>query len=236
MKTTLVVLEPDQPCQTTFIKSTNNSIVDQSIQEITSTLDNTCITETMIELVPKPEKHYSSASLTFHSKQKGFMMCNEYRYKERKVLIHPIGGKTESFDDSVLITAIREFIEETDLINHEHINSAQLDKNGLIEHINNLIGPYCTQTHAHFDVCVNDAKKYYHKYYVLSIEDIEKDKNPNLNDFLSHILELDKFFNGKSHTEIQSICWKKLKNLRFNNKSSWMTTRFVKLISKKKLF
>lgn len=185
---------------------------------------------------PKPNpKHYSSASLTFYSKQKGFMMCNEYRHKERKVLIHPIGGKTETYDDSILVTAIREFIEETDLINHSHINSTQLDKNGLIEHVHDLISPYCAQTHTHFDTCVNDAKKYYHKYYVLSIDDIGKNAGPELHDFLSHILVLNEFFNGKSHTEIQSICWKKLKNLRFNNKSSWMTTRFVKLISKNKL-
>lgn len=225
MKTTLVVLEPDQPYQTTFTESTNDLAIDQSIQEITTTLNNTCISKP-----EKPDKHYSSASLTFYSKQKGFMMCNEYRYREKKTLIHPIGGKTETYDNNILSTAVREFIEETDLLTHESINnSLSMDKNSLIEYVYNLIEPHCIYE----DVCVNDAKNYHHRYYVFLIDKIVKNTNVDLDNFLKHMITLDKFFNGTHSTEIQSICWKKFNDGK-KHKNSWMTRHFVRLFGKYK--
>jgi ribosomal protein L4 len=51
--------------------------------------------------------------MVFIDDKLGYLMCEEYRYKEKKKLIHPIGGKVETFDNDILETAIREFIEET---------------------------------------------------------------------------------------------------------------------------
>ena len=58
-----------------------------------------------------------SASLTFYSESKGFLICNENRRYEynnphRMALYHPIGGKIQE-NETPTECAIREFIEET---------------------------------------------------------------------------------------------------------------------------
>ncbi len=75
----------------------------------------------------KIKKKYKSASLTFYNPELGYLMCEEYRYKQKKNLIHTIGGKVEDYDKDLLETAIREFMEETNLEFHPKINSTNLD-------------------------------------------------------------------------------------------------------------
>ena len=58
-------------------------------------------------------KIYKSASLTFYNSNYGYLICEEYRYKEKKILLHPIGGKNEEYDKNIS-TLSPELIEQID--------------------------------------------------------------------------------------------------------------------------
>ncbi len=61
------------------------------------------------------EKIWSVSLIPYHPKF-GYMIGEEYRRKEREMKFHMIGGKSESWDKDPIETAIREFIEETNII------------------------------------------------------------------------------------------------------------------------
>lgn len=60
-------------------------------------------------------KIWSVSLIPYHPKF-GYMVGEEYRRKEGEIKFHMIGGKTESWDKDPIETAIREFIEETNIL------------------------------------------------------------------------------------------------------------------------
>lgn len=164
------------------------------------------------------KKIYKSASLTFTNGQE-YLFCEEYRYKEKKQLIHTIGGKVETFDKNLLCTAIREFIEETNLESHPHINIDLLNKDNLIEKILLIIKDFTISK----DLCINKELGYYHRYYLVKLDE----KLPK--EFVSSILNLPVFFNSVYKTEIELILWVNIQNNQYTDKKfSWLTKLFAK--------
>lgn len=172
-------------------------------------------------------KKYKSASLTFYSDELGYLLCDEFRYNAKNSSIHPLGGKVEDYDKNIYYTAIREFIEETNLESHPIINSEKNTKNVLI----NEFGKKIEKNTNHIDLCLKKDLNYYHRYYLVhinNITDIEFKKN---------IIELTKYFNGNYKTEINNLIWYKNDKNNENEldmKLSWLTKMFIKLFGKKK--
>jgi 8-oxo-dGTP pyrophosphatase MutT (NUDIX family) len=176
-----------------------------------------------IEKVSKM-KIYKSASLTFYNELKGYLICEEYR-KNNKKQIHPIGGKVEEFDKDLLETAIREFVEETNLEHHEEINKAKLNKSDLVEKIKITI----KDNIKYKDICINKKLNYYHRYYKANLDNISNDN------FKLNITDLSNFFNGVYKTEIESIQWIKKSDLEdYRNNFSWLSKMMFIILFEKK--
>ena len=165
----------------------------------------------------RQNKIFRSASLIFIDDELGYLMCNEYRYKEKKNLIHPIGGKVETYDKGLLETAIREFIEETNLEQFPYNNIDKSSKNKLIENIKFIIEDgvkFC-------DLCVNNELDYYHRYYSFELKKIDQKNHTeqlkDLDEFKKSIIELPKYFNGNFKTEVDNLEWINNNN-KINNK------------------
>jgi len=158
--------------------------------------------------------------LTFSNSELGYLVCEEFRYKEKKKLIHTIGGKVEDYDLNLLETAIREFIEETNLEIHPIINKDKLEKKQMITYIYNLI----IDSTYYIDICVNKENRFFHRYYLSNLGNCE---------FIDSIKKLPDFFNGKYTTEITNIHWIKFNDIENNKKNfSWLTKMFFKFIKK----
>lgn len=183
----------------------------------------------------KNKKIFKSASLTFYNNELGYLFCEEFRYKEKKNLIHPIGGKVEDYDKNIFSTAIREFIEEVNLESHPIINSSNNIKNILVEELEMKL----EKISFYIDLCINKENKYYHRYFIVSIDDIQE------SEFKKNIIELTEYFNGKYKTEINNLMWYKIYEEKYddefetNNKNkcnktnlSWLTKIFLKKIYK----
>ena len=180
----------------------------------------------------KKQQIYKSASLTFMNNQ-NYLLCEEYRYKEKKALIHTIGGKVETFDKDLLHTAIREFIEETNSEAHPNINCDLVEKNNLIEKLLLIIKDFTEYK----DLCINKELGYYHRYYLVKL-------NEKLSiEFINSILNLPLFFNSIYKTEVDLLLWINFQNNNQNNqnnqnniiidkKFSWLTKMFIKKIGK----
>ena len=173
------------------------------------------------------KKIFKSASLTFYSKEFGYLFCEEYRYKEKKILIHPIGGKVENFDKDIFSTSIREFIEEVNLELHPILNINKYNKNELTENLYKNL-----QNISYYkDLCINKEKKYFHRYFLVLIDNIE-----NI-EFKLNIIDLPNYFNGNYKTEINNVCWYDLftekKEIKIN--LSWLTNMLINFLIKKNI-
>jgi 8-oxo-dGTP pyrophosphatase MutT (NUDIX family) len=175
-----------------------------------------------INLNIKKKKTFKSASLTFYSIELGYLICEEFRYKEKKTLLHTIGGKVENYDNDIFSTAIREFIEETNLESHPKINLTNKKKNDLIE----VMIDYFYEIAYYKDACVGKKNNYFHRYYMIMIDDIQ-----NI-DLKKSIIELPVYFNDNYKTEIDKIIWYNLIENKNINKLSWLTKIFFNLIIK----
>ena len=174
----------------------------------------------------KQNKTYNSASLTFIDDELGYLMCEEFRYKEKKNLIHPIGGRVETFDNELIDTGIREFIEETNLLQYPYLYINKLDKNILINSIKNIIKSKID----YIDLCINKDLEYYHRYYIYNLSFLS-DTTQEINEFKKSIKELPIFFNGNYKTEVNNLQWlNNSNNLDVNN--SHLTKMFLKNINK----
>ncbi len=181
------------------------------------------------ENTKKNNKTFKSASLVFIDDGLGYLLCNEYRYKEKSTLIHPIGGKVETYDKGLLDTAIREFVEETNLEQYPYIHIDKSDKNKLIENIKMII----RQDVIFYDLCVGKEFGYYHRFYSYNLKNI-KESNA-LDEFKKSILELPIFFNGNYKTEVDTLEWFSPDNKKINDeidldekKISHLTKMFFK--------
>ena len=125
------------------------------------------------------------------------------------------------FDKDLFFTSIREFIEETSLLKHTIINKRNISMENFCLDIYNLLDKY----KEFFDICVNKNLKYFHRYYIINLDNIE-DLNLKKN-----LINLPKFFNNKFKTELNYIFWYK-KNYKIYNKSSWL----LKILINKKIY
>jgi 8-oxo-dGTP pyrophosphatase MutT (NUDIX family) len=208
------------------INYVNNSSVENTlcVNEFINKINNNNIKQMK---QTKQNKIYKSASLTFFDNEFGYLMCDEFRYKEKKNLIHPIGGKVETYDNELIDTAIREFIEETNLEQYPYIYINKLNKDILIENIKNII----KHKIKYFDLCINGKLKYYHRYYRFELSSLEN-ISEELIEFKKSIIELPKFFNGNFKTEINNLEWIKIhdKNNLDTENISYLTEMFFKKI------
>ena len=169
----------------------------------------------------KQKKTFKSASLTFYDIEKGYLICEEYRHKEKKTLLHTIGGKVELDDRDIFYTGIREFIEETNLELHPIINITKLNKHNLTLKIYNII----EENSYYMDICVSKENNFYHRYYLCMLN--------NITDIIikKEIQELPLYFNDIYKTEIDKILWINEDN-KYNNNFSWLTKMFFNFIYK----
>lgn len=169
-------------------------------------------------------KTYKSASLTFYDYKNGLLIANEYRYREKKYLFHPIGGKVDEFDKDIFYTAIREFIEETNLIKNMNINIKNLEIKGLIEKIYEKLNSIKLKK---IDLCVNKKLNYYHKYFVINLKEIEDIE------FKKEIINLPIFFNDNYKTELNYLRWY---NLNIKERDiSWLLKILINKYNKNKI-
>lgn len=168
----------------------------------------------------KQNKIFKSASLIFIDDEMGNLMCEEYRYKEKKNLIHPIGGKVEIFDNGLIETAIREFIEETNLEEYPYKYINKSSKDVLIDSIKNIINSKIN----YYDLCLNKDYGYYHRYYLYDLKFLEE--SIELDEFKKSILKLPEYFNGNFKTEVNYLNWYKINNEKKN--ISYLTKIFFK--------
>jgi hypothetical protein len=165
------------------------------------------------------KKIYKSVSITFYDNNLGYLFCEEFRYREDKILNHPIGGKTETFDPNLFSAGLREFIEEANLLENKIINKESLEKQDLVLKLYNLF----IKNAKFYNVCVNKDKNYFHRYFII---DISNKKNNRVEE---EIINLPVFFNGIYKTEINNIFWTNdIGNIDFINQSSWLLKRLIK--------
>jgi hypothetical protein len=198
----------------------NNNIINNKNNK--NSKDNNNI----ISVKKNNNKIFKSASLTFYSKELGYLFCEEFRYKEKKILLHPIGGKVENFDKDIFSTAIREFIEEVNLEIHPKININKYDKNMLTDDLYKIL----QNISYYIDLCINKEKKYFHRYFLVLIDDIRDIE------FKKDIIDLPNYFNGKYKTEINNVCWYVLLTEKENILNlSWLTKMFINFVIKKNI-
>lgn len=206
---------------TTYVNDVINKINNNNIKQMNKQKQNKTNKQS------KQNKIYKSASLTFFDNEFGYLMCDEFRYKEKKNLIHPIGGKVETFDNELVDTAIREFIEETNLEQYPYLCINKLSKDMLINSIKNMINSKIK----YFDLCINNHLEYYHRYYLFELSSLENiDTSIELIEFKKSIIELPKYFNGNFKTEVNNLEWINIneKNNFDNVNISHLTKMFLK--------
>ncbi len=168
---------------------------------------------------------YKSASITFYSKDKGYLLCQEIR--DNKLVFHPIGGKCEKNDESIEYTAIREFIEETGILKNDDFISL-FTKNKEIETVflekdaTNFIYDILLNSNItnYYDFYVNIDKEYIHKYYLINMDKCEED-------FKKIIKNMDIFYAntfkeiGNNDEYITGLVWNKEINKGNLNKRNY---------------
>ncbi len=174
---------------------------------------------------------HKSASITFYSKKLGYLLCKEIR--DNKLVYHPIGGKYEDKDEYIEFTAIREFIEETGILqNNEFKELLENNDTNSKDLLYNIIKN--EEITIFYDFYVNKEKEYLHRYYVINIEKVDEN-------LMKIIKNLDIFYENtfkeisNNGEYIISLNWDKdilKKNINKNNYS--MLTIYLSNLLKKK--
>ncbi len=174
---------------------------------------------------------HKSASITFYSKNRGYLLCMEFR--DNKLVYHPIGGKYEEKDENIEKTACREFIEESGILkNDEFINL--INNENLLENSINYLHNILKDNSTYYDYYVNKEKMYIHRYYVINIDTLDIN--------IKNIIEnLDIFYENtfkeiKNNDEyIISLNWnKELNKNNLNKKNYSMLTIYLSNLIKNK--
>lgn len=198
---------------------------------------------------------YKSASITFYSKSKGYLLCKEFR--DNKLVFHPIGGKYEDRDGSIEYTACREFIEESGILKNNDFltllsNYTSSDEN-IITYNRSLFNKeeqkaiefiYDILTNDkitnYYDFYVNIDKEYIHKYYLINIDNLCCNIEDHCIEKFKKIIEnIDIFYEDtfkeiKNNNEyIQELNWnKKLTKENLNKKKYSMLTIYLRSLLK----
>lgn len=146
-------------------------------------------------------KIFASASITFMHGKLGQLHCNENRWidslNDYKDIYHMIGGKVEKSDFDILYTAIREFVEESNIFMDNELvkNDSIKEYNMLISHLYYDIIPKVK----YYDIKVSKYSKLYHRCFMFNIN---KFSDMNLR---KKIINLPNFFSKLLHPDIRII-------------------------------
>ncbi len=151
---------------------------------------------------------FASASLTFIHGKTGQLHCNEYRWgkneNDGKNQYHLIGGKVEASDRDILYTAVREFVEETNIFMDK-----SLIKDNEISKLSNKIYYQVKDKIKYFDIQVSQRANLYHRCFLFNVN---KFSNVELR---KKILGLPQFYNNLLNPDIREI--KELNYLKWIN-------------------
>jgi len=191
-----------------------------------------------------------SASITLYHHDLGYFLGNEFRYKEKDYLFHTIGGKVEHFDKisepiDGFHTAIREFIEETNLLYFDffqkiymeafeiwcsqqniHLQTIYPNPSFFIQqYLTPLLLPHTT----HFDLQVGQKNKF-HRFFIISISSLPK---PILHFFISFPCSysfIDTLF--RIHGKMWSLHWIHYNTIHYISKQSYLCICFFSWIKR----
>jgi hypothetical protein len=165
--------------------------------------------------------NFRSASLVFFSEQIGFLLCREKRSASTTCL-HPIGGKIEHYDQNIIFTAIREFIEETPIC----LSQGYLNFLGKRESLESYLFYTLSDPDKTFseDVCVSRESQLYHKFYIVNLSDLDLE-------FQEIILSLHEI--PFQHESIERLEWVRITKIvprQQFNQFSFLTKELKKII------
>ena len=133
------------------------------------------------------------------------------------------GGKIEESDENILYTAVREFVEETNIYMD---NSLVLNKD--IEYISKKIYNQIKEKVKYLDLMVNRDKKLFHRFFIF---DINKFKSLELRTKIINLPEYFKNLEEKDNKELNFLLWiNKENNELISNEFSFMLNFFYKNI------
>ncbi len=172
------------------------------------------------------EKLFSSASLTFIQGSRGFLVSNEFRWVEQKNMYHTIGGKTDDSDFDIFYTAIREFVEETNI----HLDES-LEKNKNCENLVYKLYLMIRDKVKHYDMIIGQHKNLYHRFFIFNVnwfEDWEiRNKIINLPEFYKNLIDN----NLRTNSELNYLKW--LPEEEYSDSNNEMITSLLKEQAKK---
>ncbi len=147
-------------------------------------------------------KLFASASITFYQNSRGYLIANEFRWREQKNFFHPIGGKVEPRDWDILFTAVREFVEETNFFLEKSIT----EKNSIYK-LTALIYNQIADKVKYLDKEVSPNGPLYHRFFIFNINRFTNLKLRKL------IVSLPEFYNEllknnlRKNTELNYLIW-----------------------------
>ncbi len=172
---------------------------------------------------------YKSASITFYSKNLGYLLCQEIR--DNKLVYHPIGGKYEERDGSIEYTACREFIEETGILKNKDFINLVDEENKAIDFIYDILAN--DKVTNYYDFYVNIEKEYIHKYYIVNMDKLDLK-------IIEIIKNIDSFYintfkeNSNNGEYIVGLYWdKEFTTQNLNKKNYSMLTIYLSNLLKK---
>ncbi len=121
----------------------------------------------------KIDIYFASASLTFYHGKNGHLHCNECRFVEKyndyQDVYHMIGGKVEFNDYDILYTAIREFVEETNMFMDKDLFKNYSNKYSPIENLSYKIYNQIKPKVKYYDMLVNPKTNLFHRCFIFNV-------------------------------------------------------------------
>jgi hypothetical protein len=172
------------------------------------------------------EKLFSSASLTFIQGSRGYLVSNEFRWIEQKNMYHTIGGKTDDSDIDIFYTAVREFVEETNIYLDE-----SLDKNKNCDNLSYKLYLMLRDKVKYYDMIIGQHKNLYHRFFIFNVNWFEdwdiRNKIINLPEFYQNLIDK----NLRTNSELNYLKW--LSEEEYSNNNNEMITNLIKEQAKK---
>ncbi len=169
---------------------------------------------------------FASASITFVHSKAGQLHCIEYRWPERyedgSNVNHLIGGKVEKEDYDILFTAVREFVEETNIFMDKDL----INDNSVIRLSKYLYKQVKSKTKYH-DIKVSERNNLYHRCYIFNVNKftniIYRNKILGLPVFYNKLLNPDTRIN-KELTSLKWMIENEIKSTEEQDQSSLFKT------------
>ncbi len=198
------------------------------------------------------KKQIWSVSLIPYHPSIGFMLGEEYRWKENDMKFHMIGGRVEDFDEDPIATASREFVEETNLLAFPYMQEvAQQNFADWVKGLSPEEGIHCNTVYPHFtffvqkiiedeirmnedyiDEMVSPNGKV-HRFYLL---DVLKIKNRKLQKLLFQLpfLYISLHPCMRSEGKMWSLYWMQNEHINLIDNKTTLLNRFVFLFFQRK--